>query len=139
MTTPTNTKPSRLYRSRSDRMIAGIAGGLGDYLKIDPVLVRLGIVALTLAGGAGILAYIIGWFIIPEEPDPGAATEAGAERPAIDRPVASTGPRIVIGVVLIVIGAALILRWAIPTVAPLFWPIAVIAAGAGLLFSGARR
>jgi phage shock protein C len=139
MTTPTNTKPARLYRSRDDRMIAGIAGGLGKYLGIDPVLVRLAIVVLIMAGGAGILAYIIGWFIIPEEPYPGAAAESDPDRKPVDRPIASMGPRIVVGIVLIAIGASLLLKWAIPSFAHVFWPIIVIAAGAGLLLSGARR
>ncbi len=138
MTTPPHTKPARLYRSRNDRMIAGIAGGLGDYLKIDPVLVRLVIVVLAITG-VGILAYIIGWVIIPEEPHPDAAAESDPGRVAVDRPMASMGPRIVVGIVLIVIGASLLLKWAIPSFAHVFWPIAVIAAGAGLLFYGARR
>ena len=47
-------------------MIAGIAGGLGTYLGVDPVQFGLAIVALTLAGGAGVIAYIVGWIIIPE-------------------------------------------------------------------------
>ena len=138
MTTPPHTKPDRLYRSRSDRMIAGIAGGLGDYLNIDPVLVRLAIVVLAITG-VGIPAYIIGWFIISEEPYPGAGAEAGPEGKAYDRPTASMGPRFVAGIVLIVIGTSLLLRWAIPAFSHVFWPIAVIAAGAGLLLYGARR
>ena len=120
-------------------MIAGIAGGLGDYLGIDPVLVRLGIVALILAGGAGILAYIVAWFIIPEEPYSGAAAEAAPERASHDRPAAITGPRIVIGAILIVVGAALLLDWTIPAVGPMIWPVALVVAGAGLLLHGARR
>ena len=139
MTTPPPTKPARLYRSRSDRMIAGIAGGLGNDLNIDPVLVRLANVVLTIAGGAGILAYIIGWFIIPEEPHAGATTGADPPRAAVDRPDPSMGPRIIVGIILIVIGTSLLLRWAIPTVAHVFWPITVIAAGAGLLLYGAKR
>ena len=58
----------KLYRSRNNRMIAGICAGLGDYFDLDPTLVRLGLVALVLVGGTGLLAYLIGWIIIPEEP-----------------------------------------------------------------------
>jgi len=57
----------RLYRSEKDRMIAGVCGGLGEYFKIDPVLIRLAFVLVTLAGGAGIIAYIILWIVIPSE------------------------------------------------------------------------
>ncbi len=49
-------------------MIAGICAGLGKYFNLDPTLVRLGVVALVLVGGTGLLAYLIGWIIIPEEP-----------------------------------------------------------------------
>src|SRR3990172_5389500 len=59
---------ARLYRSRQDRMIAGVAGGLGQYFRIDPVLVRIAIVVLTLATGVGLLAYIILAIVVPERP-----------------------------------------------------------------------
>ncbi|HLS09326.1 PspC domain-containing protein [Lentibacillus sp.] len=57
----------RLYRSNSERMIAGICGGLAEYFDIDPTIVRLLFVALAFAGGASIYAYIIGIFVIPNE------------------------------------------------------------------------
>jgi phage shock protein PspC (stress-responsive transcriptional regulator) len=59
----------RLYRSRNERVIWGICGGLGKYFNVDPVLMRV-IAVLTLCfGGWGILAYIILRFIIPLEPE----------------------------------------------------------------------
>lgn len=58
----------RLYRSRSDRMIGGVCGGLGDYLNIDPTLVRLAFAILALAAGPGLPLYIIMWIVVPEEP-----------------------------------------------------------------------
>lgn len=60
----------KLYRSVTDRKIAGICGGLGDYLDIDPTIVRLLWLAAVLVGGTGVLVYIIAWIIIPEEPYP---------------------------------------------------------------------
>ena len=59
--------PRRLRRSH-DRMIGGVAAGLGQYFSIDPTLVRLLFVIGTLAGGPGLLAYIILLIIVPEEP-----------------------------------------------------------------------
>ena len=60
----------KLYRSRSDKMIAGLCGGLGRYLGIDPTLIRLAFVLLLLFGiGSGLLAYIIMMLIVPLEPD----------------------------------------------------------------------
>ncbi len=59
----------RLYRSRSERMIAGVCGGLGQYFGIDPTLVRLAFVVIALAVGSGLLAYLILWIIVPLEPE----------------------------------------------------------------------
>lgn len=56
----------RLYRSVTDRRIAGVCGGVGEYFDIDPVIVRIIWVALVLGAGIGILAYIIAWLIVPE-------------------------------------------------------------------------
>ena len=61
-------EPKRVYRSRKDRILGGICGGMGDYFNIDPVLVRVAWLVLFFAGGVGLLAYIISWIIIPEEP-----------------------------------------------------------------------
>ena len=58
----------KLYRSEKNKVIAGICGGLGEYMDIDPVVIRLAWVIFTLLGGAGILAYIIAWIIIPPAP-----------------------------------------------------------------------
>jgi phage shock protein C len=57
----------QLYRSRENRMIAGIAGGLADYFSFDVALVRLFWIMAIFFGGGGILAYIIAWVVIPEE------------------------------------------------------------------------
>ncbi len=56
----------RLTRSASDKMVAGVCAGLGQYFNLDPVLVRLIFVALALAGGPGLLVYIILWIVLPE-------------------------------------------------------------------------
>ena len=56
----------RLYRSRDDRMIAGVCGGLGEYFSIDPTIVRLILLFLMLWGGGGVLVYLLAWIVIPE-------------------------------------------------------------------------
>jgi phage shock protein C len=61
----------RFYRSRTDRVLFGVSGGLGKYFRIDPVLFRLLFVLLTLANGAGILFYILLVLFTPEEPGRG--------------------------------------------------------------------
>ena len=57
----------RLYRSKKDRMICGVCGGIANYFNIDPTLVRLAFVLITLGAGSGVLAYIIAAIIIPDE------------------------------------------------------------------------
>ena len=57
----------RLFRSRRDRILGGVCGGLGNYLNVDPVLVRVVWAILFFAAGVGFLAYILAWIIIPEE------------------------------------------------------------------------
>ena len=58
----------KLYRSVTDKMLAGVCGGLAEYFAIDPVIVRLIFVLAVIFGGSGILAYIILWIIIPQKP-----------------------------------------------------------------------
>lgn len=58
----------RLYRSKSSRILGGVCGGIGEYLNLDPTLIRLLWILFTLAFGTGIIAYIIAWLIIPEKP-----------------------------------------------------------------------
>ena len=70
--TPVTTGP-RLFRSSTDRRIAGVCGGLGEYLGIDPTMVRLAWVILSIYPGAiicGVLAYVIAWIVIPMAPEP---------------------------------------------------------------------
>lgn len=58
----------RLYKSKTNRMIDGVCGGIAEYFNIDPTIVRLGWVIFSLAGGSSVLAYIIALIIIPEGP-----------------------------------------------------------------------
>lgn len=60
----------KLYRSRVNRMAAGICGGLGEYFEIDPTIVRLiwVIGSVFVAGLPGVLVYVVAWFLIPEAP-----------------------------------------------------------------------
>jgi phage shock protein C len=66
ITSMSNVK--RLYRSRYEKKIGGVCAGLADFFQIDVTVVRLIWVLLAVFAGTGILAYIIAWIIIPEEP-----------------------------------------------------------------------
>ncbi len=58
----------KLYRSKDNRMLAGVCGGIAEYFAIDASLVRIGAVLLSLGAGSGILAYIVAAIVIPEKP-----------------------------------------------------------------------
>ena len=60
-------KIRKLYRSRKNRMLCGVCGGLGEYLGVDPTIVRILWILFSLAYGAGILAYILACIVIPEK------------------------------------------------------------------------
>ena len=60
----------KLRRSSSEKVIAGVCGGIGAYLGIDPVVVRIALVLFTLCGGAGVLVYLVCWLCMPNDPGP---------------------------------------------------------------------
>jgi phage shock protein C len=62
----------RLYRSRSDRKLAGICGGLGQFFNLDPTLIRVLFVVLAVLGGSGILIYLAMWIMVPNQPQDAA-------------------------------------------------------------------
>jgi phage shock protein PspC (stress-responsive transcriptional regulator) len=63
----TGAPPRSLRRRTSDRVLGGVAGGLGDYFNIDPLLVRIGFVGLMIFGGAGLVLYVVAWLLIPAD------------------------------------------------------------------------
>ena len=58
---------TRLRRSTTDKHVAGVAGGLGRHLDIDPIIIRVAFVVLTFFGGAGVLAYGALWLLVPDD------------------------------------------------------------------------
>ena len=69
-------EPRRLTRSTSDRIFGGVCGGLGAYLGVDPVIVRVVAVVLAFIGGAGVLLYVAAWLLVPSD-EPGARSRPG--------------------------------------------------------------
>lgn len=125
------TGQPRLYRIKRDRVIAGIAGGLGDYFGFDPVWFRIGFVVLTLTGGSGLLIYLVLWLVIPEAPE-------GYVPP--DRPVAASMPAAaMIGAVLIAVGGVALLNMVIPQAGRFMWPLALVVVGLILVLGGVNR
>lgn len=59
----------RLYKSNKDKKIDGVCAGIAEYFDIDPTLVRLGAIVFCLAGGSGVLAYILAAIVMPRDPN----------------------------------------------------------------------
>ncbi len=122
----------RLCRSKNDQVIAGVCGGLGHYFGIDPVLVRIGFVALAFAGGAGILVYILAAIIMPE-----AKPEEDVPRADVVR---MGQGKVIFGSLLVAIGAILLLREVLPWFSDqVIWATILIALGLGVVFKGTER
>ena len=73
----------RILRSRNERMIAGVAGGLATYFNVDPLVVRLGFALLSMVNGIGIMLYVLLWLLLPNE-DSVAADSRGQVRENVD-------------------------------------------------------
>lgn len=144
--------PDRLYRSRHDRMLFGVAGGMARSFNVDPAVVRLVWVLLVLAVGAGVLLYIAAAIVIPEEPTgafnpsnggSGAASGSAPDRPAWSAGAGSTirdngGGAIVLGLILVVVGGWFLLDRFIDIDGRLFWPAAILVVGLVLVLGSLR-
>lgn len=152
----TNTK--KLYRSHRDKVIGGVAGGLADYFEIDVVIIRLLFVLLVLAGGGGVIGYLILWIVVPMEPyytpyteakpgpqpgpgnnpqpEPGTEQSSGSqEQEATKNASEPHNPRknntsIVAGIILIVLGMVFLANHLLPWFRLYnFWPALLIIGG----------
>ena len=143
------TRPKKLQKSTTDKVLFGVAGGLAEYLEIDAVLVRVVFVVLCFAGGLGLIAYIALALFMPEAPESeeesspegssGAASSAGS--PSQPSPSAQRN-RTIVGAILIDVGAVFLLqqidffgwlRWDV------LWPVIIIAVGVALVWGRLRR
>ena len=131
----TTENHKRLYRSRHDRMISGVCGGFADYLNMEPLLIRLAWVLLTLFGGVGLILYIAAVIIMPE--NPGDEQEVGNKRSQ------SNNKALFWGALFVLVGIALIFKqmglfyyfnvWQIPW--QFIWAVFFILIGVFLLYN----
>src|SRR4051794_18369938 len=124
-----NETPKKLTRSRVDRVVGGVCGGMGRYFNVDPLFFRIGAVALAFVGGAGLLLYLAALVLVPSEDQPeGAGAGAGAGEPGAQRNRALVIVAIVVGLAVafpFLLGGGLLL-------AGIGIPLAVLV-GAGVL------
>ena len=141
----------KLYRSNKDKMLGGVAGGLAEYFDMDPTLVRVIFIITLFLGGTGVIAYIILWILVPQEPfvfpqtansapssEPDAA--AGTTEPVNAPPVRKRNGPALAGIILIVIGSLFLLDNMFPSFSfEHYWPLILVAIGAGLIFNSRNR
>jgi phage shock protein C len=149
---------TKLYRSKTDSMIAGVCGGLGRYLGIDPTLVRLFFVLLALGSGVGVFVYLLLWILVPREgvetTDVNQTVRDGANEMAerartmgedLRRGFSGSDMRsgAIIGAALILMGVFFLMRtldiaWLRWLDFDLLWPALLVVAGVVLLWRRAR-
>ena len=117
----------RLVRRRDDKMLGGVASGLGDYFGIDAAIVRIAFVLVTFAAGTGVLAYLVAWWLIPE----GDASTAGArgESGAPSLPGWAAAALVIVGGLVLLDGLDGFDGWD----GSLLWGLALIGLGSLLL------
>ncbi len=149
----------KLYRSRKDKMLGGVAGGLAEYFEIDPTLVRIAFIIVLFLGGTGVLAYIILWIVVPEEPYMYQEPGVNANEPKTDQQPGAGGSsqddafkaykeaselqsqkrRGLAGWILVIIGALFLANNFIPHFCVgSFWPLILIILGAALLLKAKK-
>jgi phage shock protein C len=135
---PPPREEPRLTRTRDDRVIAGVCGGLGRYLGIDPVLVRIAALLLIFAGGVGIVLYIIGWIAMPEERavvDGVPVPDDELDEDELERRRGAA----ILGILFVVVGIFFLLDEFWPDVSWQYvWPVALIAVGLAIVLRGRR-
>jgi phage shock protein PspC (stress-responsive transcriptional regulator) len=125
-------------------MLGGVCGGLAEYFSVDSTLVRLTAVALTLAWGTGILAYLIFWFAVPQRPLELTVTSKAEEKEAEDEGN-DKNPQtaaLFIGIALIAVGFLFLLGTFLSLAWLTFsrlWPLALIAIGALIILRGSGK
>ncbi|MCD6112868.1 MAG: PspC domain-containing protein [Bacteroidales bacterium] len=145
----------RLYRSTYDRIIGGVAGGLGEYFVIDPVIIRLLFVLMFLFGGSGIIIYIVLWIFIPEnttyfyndnfktkenmeneKSNPMNFEDKKEMKPSYEKKHGS----LIAGIILITLGALFLVDRYVPTINfGDLWPVLLIAIGGYFIYKSTRK
>jgi len=135
----------KLYRSRTQRMLGGVCGGIAEYFDIDPTLVRLLFVALTFIGGTGFFIYIVASIVIPEKPLSGEKDEHGTfvDAASVYDGVSSGRGAMIIGAVLIIIGLLSLVKKIVPQVwyyvKNMSWPVAFIIIGLAIIVMSLKK
>ena len=149
-------KGKRLVRSKKDRYLAGVCGGLGEYFDIDPLVFRLLFIILTIFAGSGIIIYIIFWILMPEENENrsnyiGENIKEGANKMAqeikekakdVDKEEKDKRGRLVGGLIILAIGLIFLFDNILPQLGLNFgklWPLIIIIIALGIIIDSGKR
>src|SRR6266545_3093633 len=136
--TATSINARRLRRRTSDRVLGGVAGGLGDYLNVDPVLLRAGFAGLMIFGGAGLVLYALGWLLIPAQNHEDSIADDLLRQ--MSRPAGFVAAAIFVLIAIIVVSPGMTGYGGLLYIEPVvFWSLAVIVVGILLLLGRDRR
>lgn len=127
----------KLYRSKKDSIIAGVCGGIAEYFQLDSTLVRLLAILVVFLGGAGVIAYIVAWIIIPQNPE-----EVLEQEPVYSSPEGheDRNKHVWGGLILVFLGLFFLIRSFFPHfILVKFWPIILIVVGIGLIIQSLTR
>lgn len=123
----------KLVRSRTHKVLAGVCGGVAEYFRIDPTIIRLIWIIATFAGGAGLLAYIVAIFVMPDEGKYAQSSEWSSQ-PFSGGEFDTTKTRVLLGGILVAIGIFALVRQLMPWLHFNFlWPILLVAGGLALI------
>jgi len=136
----------QLYRSRTNYILAGVCGGLGEYLNINPTVVRILFILLTAITGTGVLLYLLLWFLLPQPNQPGynpndvgsRFRQMGLDFGQAVRAPTSNAVKFV-GIALVIMGIVIFMQnlnlpWLHWLNTDLFWPTLLILGGVVLIY-----
>lgn len=132
----------QVFRSKKNRIIGGVAGGLGEYFEIDPVIFRIIFVISLFAWGAPIFIYLVLWMIIPENKEQAEYYYNYDEDRNESEEFASKhkNKNLALGIILIFLGFMIFLNNVLPTFDfHYFWPLFLILFGAYIIYRGINR
>lgn len=149
-------KGKKLTRSKKDRFVAGVCGGLGEYFDIDPMVFRLIFILLTIFAGSGVIIYIICWILIPESGEKrsdeiGENIKEGASKMAkeikdktqeIDKEEKDKKGKLIGGLIVLTVGLIFLFQNIMPQYGFDFgklWPLIIIVIAIGIIIDSGKK
>lgn len=143
----------QLYKSKNNKIIAGVAGGIAEYLEIDPIIIRILFIILAFINGSGILLYILLMIIMPEKlSESGKTSEevphSSKEGKSTQAPKTKEGKERkntlnLIGILIVLVGVVLLIKQLFPSLFfirwDIVWSIALIGIGILLIYKSTRQ